>query len=128
MPIRIAQLGSGRRRGEGLRIGTVRRPPRGVRKSQYARRNWFDVWLPNLAPSASLMRKTWIRDDGVGWSAFERSYRAELKKPAQSHLLDVLAALSHHASFSVGCYCSDESQCHRSILRSALRERGAVVK
>ena len=128
MPVRIVQLGSRRRRGEGLRIGTVRRPPRGVRKSQYASHDWFDVWLPNLAPSASLMRETWIRDDGTGWSSFERRYRAELNKPEQSHLLDVLAALSHCTSFSVGCYCSDERRCHRSILRRALRERRAAVK
>jgi uncharacterized protein YeaO (DUF488 family) len=116
MPVRIIRLGSPRRRGEGLRIGTVRRPPRGVRKAQYARRNWFDVWLPNLAPSASLMRETWIRGDGTGWSTFARRYQAELRKPEQSHLLDVLAALSQHASFSLGCYCSDEEHCHRSIL------------
>ncbi len=128
MPVRVIQLGSPRRRGEGLRIGTVRRPPRGVRKSQYARQDWFDVWLPNLAPSASLMRQVWIQDDGTGWSTFARRYQAELKKPEQSHLLDVLAALSHCTSFSVGCYCSDEGRCHRSILRRALRERGAAVK
>ena len=128
MPVSIIQLGSRRRRGEGLRIGTVRRPPRGVRKSEYARLDWFDVWLPNLAPSASLMRKTLIRDDGTGWSTFARRYEAELKKPEQSHLLDVLTALSHHTSFSVGCYCADERRCHRSILRRALRERRAAVK
>jgi len=128
MPVRIIQLGTPRRRGEGLRIGTVRRPPRGVRKAQYARRDWFDVWLPNLAPSASLMRETRIRDDSTGWSVFARRYQAELKKPEQSHFLDVLAALSHHTSFSIGCYCSDERRCHRSILRRALRERGAAVK
>ena len=90
MPIRIIQLGSPRQRGEGLRIGTVRRPPRGVRKSQYAQQDWFDVWLPNLAPSASLMRATSIQDDGTGWSTFARRYQAELKQPAQSHFLDVL--------------------------------------
>lgn len=128
MPVRIIQLGSGRQRGEGLRIGTVRRPPRGVRKSDYAKRDWFDVWLPNLAPSASLMRKTLIRDDGTGWSTFARRYKAEIAKPEPSRLLDVLAALSHHTSFSVGCYCSDERRCHRSILRRALRERRASVK
>jgi uncharacterized protein YeaO (DUF488 family) len=128
MPVRIIRLGSARHRGEGLRIGTVQRPPRGIRKSQYAKQDWFDVWLPNLAPSASLMRKTWIRDDGTGWSAFAKRFWAELKKPEQAHLLDVLAALSRHANFSVGCYCADERLCHRSILGRALRERGAVVK
>ena len=128
MPVRIVRLRSPRRRGEGLRIGTVRRPPRGVRRSQYARQDWFDVWLPNLAPSASLMRRTRIQDDGRGWSTFARRFQAEMKNPEQAHLLNVLAALSHHASFSVGCYCPDERHCHRSLLRRALRERGAVVK
>jgi uncharacterized protein YeaO (DUF488 family) len=128
MPVRIIQLGSHRRRGEGLRIGTVRRPPRGVRKSQCARHDWFDVWLPNLAPSASLMRQTLIRDDGTGWGTFARRYQAELREPEQSHLLDVLAALSHHTNFSVGRYCSDERRCHRSILRRALLARRAAVK
>ena len=128
MPVSIVRLGSPRRRGEGLRIGTVRRPPRGVPRSQYARQNWYDVWLPNLAPSAALMRKTRIQDDGAGWSRFERRFLAELKRPEPSHLLDTLAALSHHARFSVGCYCADERRCHRSILRRALRERGAVVR
>jgi uncharacterized protein YeaO (DUF488 family) len=127
MAVRIVQLGSARRRGEGLRIGTVRRPPRGVRKSQYARQNWYDVWLPNLAPSAALMRATSIQADGTGWSRFEKRFRAELKKPAQAHLLDVLASLSHHTNFSIGCYCEDEAYCHRSLLRAALRARGADV-
>ena len=128
MAIRIVRLGTPRRRGEGLRIGTVRRPPRGVHRSQYARRDWFDVWLPNLAPSASLMREIRVRDDGTGWSTFARRYQAELKKPEQSHLLDALAALSHRTSFSVGCYCADERRCHRSILRRVLRKRHAAVK
>jgi uncharacterized protein YeaO (DUF488 family) len=128
MPIRIVQLGSDRKKGEGLRIGTVRRPPRGVRKSQYAKENWFDVWLPDLAPSASLMRETQIQSDPGKWSTFARRFRGELKKPEQAHLLDVLAALSHHANFSIGCYCADESHCHRSILRRALLDRGAVLQ
>ena len=128
MAVRIVRLGTPRRRGEGLRIGTVRRPPRGVRRSQYARHDWFDLWLPNLAPSASLMREIRIRDDGTGWSTFARRYEAELKKPEQSHLLDALAALSHRTSFSVGCYCADERRCHRSILRRVLRKRHAAVK
>jgi uncharacterized protein YeaO (DUF488 family) len=128
MAVRIVRLGTPRRRGEGLRIGTVRRPPRGVRRSQYARHDWFDVWLPNLAPSASLMREIRVRDDGTGWSTFARRYEAELKRPEQSHLLDALAALSHRTSFSVGCSCADERRCHRSILRCALRKRHAAVK
>ena len=128
MAVRIIQLGTRRQRGEGLRIGTVRRPPRGVRKTEYAKQDWFDVWLPNLAPSAALMRETSIQDDGSGWSTFARRFQAELKQPTQSHLLDVLAALSHSTNFSVGCYCSDERRCHRSILRRALTERGAAVK
>jgi uncharacterized protein YeaO (DUF488 family) len=128
MAVTVVRLGTPRRRGEGLRIGTVRRPPRGVPKSQHASGNWYDVWLPNLAPSASLMRDTAIGDDGTGWPRFERRFSRELRRPDPSHLLDTLAALSHHANFSVGCYCADERYCHRSILRRALRERGAIVK
>ena len=128
MPIRIVRLGSARTRGEGVRIGTVRRPPRGVRKSEYARQNWFDVWLPSLAPTASLMRETGIRSDGARWATFERRYRAELARPEPSHLLDVLVALSRRTPFSVGCYCEDERRCHRSILASVLRARGAEVR
>jgi uncharacterized protein YeaO (DUF488 family) len=126
MPISIVQLGTPRRRREGLRFGTVRRPPRGVRKSQYARQDWFDVWLPNLSPSAALMRETSI--DDAGWRRFQRRFRAELQRPDQSHLLDALAALSHVTSFSVGCYCHDEGRCHRSVLRSELEKRGAAVQ
>ena len=128
MPIRIVRLGTARKRGEGVRIGTVRRPPRGVRKNQYSRQNWFDVWLPNLAPSAELMRDTWIHEDGTGWATFEKRYRAELKRPEQSHLLDALVALSKRTTFSVGCYCADARRCHRSVLASVLRTRGARVK
>lgn len=128
MPVRIVQLGSPRRRGEGLRLGTVRRPPRGVRKTQYARYNWFDVWLPNLSPSAALMRDSTIDDNGTGWRNFERRFLAELKKPDKTHLLDALAALSHVVSFSVGCYCDDERRCHRSVLRRELMKRGAAVQ
>jgi uncharacterized protein YeaO (DUF488 family) len=127
MPVSIIQLGSRRRRGEGIRIGTVRRPPRGVRKSQYASHDWFDVWLPNLAPSAALLREARVREDGTGWNTFSRRYKAELKKPEQSHILDLLAALSHCTNFSLGCYCADERRCHRSIIRRTLRERGAAV-
>lgn len=128
MPIRIVRFGNPRLRGEGLRIGTVRRPPRGVPKSQHAKKDYYDVWLPNLAPSASLMRETWIHDDGAGWRTFEKRYRAEMKRPDASHLLDVLAALSHHANFSVGCCCANEQRCHRAILRQLLRERGATLQ
>lgn len=126
--IRIVQLGSARQRGEGVRLGTVRRPPRGVRRGDYARDDWYDVWLPNLAPSASLMNRTSILADGSGWSAFAKRYRSELKRPEQSRLLDALAALSHVANFSVGCYCNEENLCHRSVLREALVERGASVR
>ena len=109
-------------------MGTVRRPPRGVVKAQHAKQNWYDVWLPNVAPSAALMSRTRIQDDGTGWSTFERRYRAEMKRPEQSHILNALATLSQFTNFSVGCYCSDERHCHRSILRHLLQERGANVK
>lgn len=125
MAIRIVQLGTPRIAGEGLRLGTVRRPPRGVRKEHYAKDDWFDVWLPNLSPSAALMRQTSIAHDRSAWTTFARRFVAELKKPDASHLLDTLAALSHTADFSVGCYCDDESRCHRSILRRELSARGA---
>jgi uncharacterized protein YeaO (DUF488 family) len=126
MAVRIIRLGSARRRGEGIRLGTVRRPPRGVPKADYAKQDWFDVWLPNLAPSAALMRRTPI---GVGnwWPAFEKRFTAELKQPDASHLLDALAALSRSANFSVGCYCDDERRCHRSVLRRELQARGANI-
>lgn len=127
MAIRIVQLGSARGRGEGLRLGTVRRPPRGVKKTDYASGNWFDVWLPNLAPSAALMQKTNVLKDRSAWTRFERSFRAELARPDASHLLDALAALSHSADFAVGCYCDDERYCHRSILRAELEKRGASI-
>ena len=127
MAIRIVQLGTARSRGEGLRLGTVRRPPRGVKKTDYASGNWFDVWLPNLAPSAALMRKTNVLKDRSGWKRFEQSFRAELARPDASHLLDALAALSHSADFAVGCYCDDEQHCHRSILRTELEKRGASI-
>src|SRR3954453_6366873 len=105
MVARIVRLGSARAAGEGTRIGTVRRPPRGVPKAEYAKQNWYDVWLPNLAPSAALMRATGIREGRTTWKMFERKFVAELSRPEASHLLDTLAALSHHASFSIGCYC-----------------------
>lgn len=128
MTIRIAQLGSPRHPDEGVRLGTVRRPPRGVRKSDYAKLNFFDVWLPNLSPSEELLRKKLVKEDGLGWKAFEQRFRAELKQPDKSHLLDALAALSHSANFSIGCYCNNEKLCHRSILCDELKKRGALIK
>jgi uncharacterized protein YeaO (DUF488 family) len=126
MAIRIVRLGTPRARGEGLRIGTVRRPPRGVKKDAYAREHWYDVWLPDLAPSQALLRGASL-DDDRGWRAFARRFEAEMKEPEAARLLDLLAALSHHASFSVGCYCEDERRCHRSVLRRLLVERGASI-
>ena len=125
MAIRVIRLGSKREPGEGLRIGTVRRPPRGVPKSQHASGNWYDVWLPNPAPSAELMAATDIVADKSQWKKFESRYRAELKRPEQQHLLNVLVALSKQTNFSVGCYCEDENLCHRSILKDVLRSLGA---
>ncbi|MGH7713003.1 MAG: DUF488 domain-containing protein [Gemmatimonadaceae bacterium] len=127
MAIRIVRLGSLRQSGEGLRIGTVRRPPRGVPKSRYAADDWYDVWLPNLSPSAALLRRAQKITGPREWRAFERSYRSEMKRPEQAHLLNVLAALSHQVDLSVGCYCEDEQRCHRSILRMLLEERGAAI-
>jgi uncharacterized protein YeaO (DUF488 family) len=127
MAIRIVQLGSDRARDEGLRIGTVRRPPRGVPKPEHASRNFYDVWLPELAPSDALVKEGMQAADDRDWQQFERRYRAELKQPGVSRLLDLFAALSHQTNVSMGCYCEDEARCHRSILRQALRERGAVL-
>jgi len=130
MTVRIVRLGSGRVPGEGLRFGTVRRPPRGVPKSEYAKRNFYDVWLPNLAPSEALLKAAQASvatGDERGWNAFVRRYRAEMKQPDHRALLDALAALSHTADFSVGCYCADEARCHRSVLRELLAERGASI-
>ena len=125
MSIRIVRLGTPRARDEGVRLGTVRRPPRGVPKSQFATQNWYDVWLPNLAPSDALFRA--ITGGSISWQTFARRYIAEMKKPDAARLLDALAALSHGANFSVGCYCEDEDRCHRSLLRQLLNERGAAV-
>ena len=126
MPIRIVRLGSPRARGEGVRLGTVRRPPRGVPKSRYAPDDWYDVWLPELAPSQSLVAFAQERGS-EDWPRFEKRYRAEMRRPAAARLLQLLAALSQHTSFSVGCYCEDEQRCHRSILRELLREQGARI-
>jgi uncharacterized protein YeaO (DUF488 family) len=130
MTVRVVRLGSPRLAGEGLRIGTVRRPPRGVPKVEYARRNFYDVWLPNLAPSEPLLkgaRAAVAGSDDRAWRAFVRRYRNEMKTPENRALLDTLAALSHHADFSVGCYCDDETRCHRSVLRELLVARGAAM-
>lgn len=127
MPVAIVRLGSERARGEGLRIGTVRRPPRGVPKSEFAARNFYDVWLPQLAPSAELVKTALHAEDEREWKAFERHYRAEMARPDASHTLDLLAALSRQTNFSVGCYCENEARCHRSILRQLLEEHGATL-
>jgi uncharacterized protein YeaO (DUF488 family) len=126
MAITIVRLGSPRKAKEGLRIGTVRRPPRGVLKSEYAKRDFYDVWLPNLAPSEALLKAGKAAHDNKSWSHFERRFRAEMNLPDARKILDLLAAFSHQTDFSMGCYCSDESRCHRSILRRLLGERGAT--
>jgi uncharacterized protein YeaO (DUF488 family) len=128
MAIRIVQLGTKRAEGEGLRIGTVRRPPRGVPKAEFGTRDYYDVWLPNLSPSASLVAQAKGATSQAEWDKFARSFRAEMTDSDTSKVLDLLAALSHTTDFSVGCYCEDESRCHRSILRQLLGERGALIK
>lgn len=128
MTVRIVRLGSPRHREEGLRIGTVRRPPRGVPKAEYATRDLYDVWLPNLAPSEALLKEAQAAaatGDERSWKSFVRRYRGEMQTPENRALLDTLAALSKHANFSVGCYCAEETRCHRSVLRALLEERGA---
>lgn len=127
MTVRIVRLGSPRAPGEGVRLGTVRRPPRGVAREDFARRDYYDVWLPNLAPSAELMAEGRAAESDKDWAAFKRKYEAEMKQPDASHLLDALAALSHQSAFSVGCYCEDERRCHRSLLRGLLAARGAKI-
>ena len=128
MAIKIVRLGTERNKDEGLRIGTVRRPPRGVPKSDFASQNWYDVWLPDVAPSHSLMKFGQSVKDEKNWTLFEKKYRSELKPPEKNRILDLLAALSHNSNISVGCYCENESRCHRSILREMLLEKGANVK
>ena len=128
MTVRIVRLGSDRKDGEGLRIGTVRRPPRGVPKSEFSSGNWYDVWLPNLAPSAALVKEAQAAGSDADWRAFVRKYRKEMSDPEKSRVLDLLAALSHGADFSVGCYCEVEARCHRSVLREMLAERGAEMQ
>ena len=127
MAIRIVRLGSPRLADEGIRVGTVRRPPRGVPKSEFASQNWYDVWFPNLAPSVATMKIGQGAATPAQWSVFARKYRSEMAAPEADHALDLLAALSRHTNFSVGCYCADESHCHRSVLRELLARKGARI-
>jgi len=128
MTVRIVRLGTERISGEGIRIGTVRRPPRGVPRSEYASQNWYDVWFPNLAPSPETIKLGQSTKTEKEWKAFMRKYRAEMAAPEKSRTLDLLSTLSHESNFSVGCYCADERRCHRSVLRALLLERGAKVE
>jgi uncharacterized protein YeaO (DUF488 family) len=125
--IRVVRLGSPRVRGEGLRVGTVRRPPRGVPRSEHASRDFYDVWLPELAPSEALVKAAQRARDERAWDVFTRRYRAEMERPAARHLLELLAALSRSTHLSVGCYCEEEGRCHRSVLRALLAEHGAKL-
>ena len=127
MVIRVVRLGSPRAAQEGLRLGTVRRPPRGVPKAEFARQDWYDLWYPNLAPSVETMKLGQQAATPAEWAAFVRKYRAEMATPENSHSIALLAALSHQTSFSVGCYCEDESRCHRSVLRQLLTDAGAAI-
>ncbi len=127
MTARIVRLGTPRLRDEGLRIGTVRRPPRGVPKENFASGNWYDVWLPELSPSEATVKLGQKAETDAAWKVFARRYEKEMSSPSASRMLDLLAALSQSTDFSVGCYCEDESRCHRSILRRLLKERGAKL-
>ena len=127
MGIRIVRLGSARAEGEGLRMGTVRRPPRGVPKAEFASQNWYDIWYPNLAPSAETMQLGQAVETDAQWNTFARRYRSEMKEPDAARTLELLAKLSHGANFSMGCYCQNEARCHRSLLRALLVENGAAV-
>jgi uncharacterized protein YeaO (DUF488 family) len=128
MAIRIVRLGSPRGNGEGLRLGTVRRPPRGVPKAEFASRDFYDVWLPALSPSADLLKQGQDARDDKDWSSFVRKFRSEMAAPETARLLDLLAALSHQTPIALGCYCENEARCHRSILRALLAERGADLE
>jgi uncharacterized protein YeaO (DUF488 family) len=128
LAIRIVRLGTPRLSGEGLRIGTVRRPPRGVPKAEFAKRDYYDVWFPVLSPSAETLKLGLHADNAKEWAQFIRRFRGEMSRPDASAALDLLAALSHAAHFSLGCYCADESGCHRSVLRDLLVDRGASMK
>ena len=127
MAIRVVRLGTAREPGEGLRLGTVRRPPRGVPKAEHASRDFYDVWLPDLAPSESLVKQALLASDERAWNGFVRRYRGEMKRPEATRLLILLASLSYTTNFSVGCYCESEARCHRSVLRALLQEHGADV-
>jgi uncharacterized protein YeaO (DUF488 family) len=127
MAMRVLRLGSPRVRGEGIRIGTVRRPPRGVPKAEFASQDWYDVWFPNLAPSPQTVKLGQEAETPAQWAAFAKKYRAEMATPENGHILELLAALSHHSNFSVGCYCENEAHCHRSVLRDLLLEKGAKL-
>ena len=127
MSVRIVRLGGSRARGEGTRIGTVRRPPRGVARKDFARLDWYDVWFPLLSPSAATLKAGLAAETDRQWAAFARKYRMEMRQPAPAQALDMLAALSRQTNFSVGCYCENESRCHRSLLRTLLAERGANI-
>lgn len=127
MSIRIVRLGSPRAPGEGLRLGTVRRPPRGVAKADFARLDWYDLWLPLLAPSEALVKQAHAARDAKAWERFKRAYRREMAAPDAARTLDLLAALSRQTDLAVGCYCADEAHCHRSVLRELLAERGAAL-
>jgi uncharacterized protein YeaO (DUF488 family) len=127
MSIRVIRLGTDREKGEGLRIGTVRRPPRGVKKERIASENWYDVWLPQLAPSADLVKQAQTATTAKEWAAFAKKYRHEMAAPDNARLIALLAVLSQDTDFALGCYCADESHCHRSVLRELLRESGAKL-
>lgn len=128
MSIRIVRLGQPRAKGEGTRIGTVRRPPRGVPRTEFARQDWYDVWFPTLAPSAATMAKGQAATTPAQWAAFVRRYRSEMREPAAAHAIALLAELSHRSDFAVGCYCADASRCHRSVLRELLADAGAKLR
>lgn len=127
MSVRIVRLGTPRAKAEGLRIGTVRRPPRGVPKARFAAEDWYDVWFPNLSPSAQLVKVALGAKSDREWAGFVRRFRAEMAEPGNRHTLDLFAALSRHTDFSLGCYCENEARCHRSVLRALLIERGAKI-
>lgn len=127
MVVRVVRLGSERGKDEGLRIGTVRRPPRGIPRAEFSSGNWYDVWYPNLAPSLETMKLGLHAKTPAEWSAFARKYKAEMATPEASHSIELLARLSHETNFSVGCYCEDEARCHRSLLRQLLAAKGAKI-
>ena len=128
MAISVVRLGSARASDEGLRIGTVRRPPRGVAKARFAADDWYDVWFPTLAPSVETMKLGQAATSAAQWAAFCKRYRSEMALPEAKHAIELLAAMSQRANFAVGCYCEHEARCHRSVLRELLREHGATLR